>query len=338
MGTPAEDGFYMPGEFAPHTGCWMAWPCREKAFSGRLPEAKHAYAQVARAIAAYEPVTMVANPLDASDAAMACGPQVKILTMHIDDSWTRDTGPTFLIDGRGRLAGVDWIFNGWGFVWEDCKNDRLLARGILDHLGVKRYEADFVLEGGAIHVDGQGLLMAVEPCLLDPQRNPNLSRADLEARLSAFLGVKNFIWLEYGLDNDETKGHVDNVACFARPGLVLVHSTEDPGDPDYQGLRENAARLRAAKDARGRGLEVVELPAPAPREGKDGRMTLSYVNFYLANGAVIMPAFGDAKDDEAARIIKGVFPDRRVVTVPAMDIVYGGGGIHCITQQQPSAH
>jgi agmatine deiminase len=337
MTSPTANGFYMPAEYAAHAGCWMAWPCRQAAFGDHFAGARSAYAEVARTIAHYEPVTMLANPGDEAEAMGQCGPGVRVLTMDLDDSWTRDTGPTFVVDGQGQVAGVDWIFNGWGNVWSDHAHDARQAELILKHLGLSRFEADFVLEGGAIHVDGQGTLMAVAPCLLDPRRNPGLSLADLEKKLSALLGVSRFIWLEYGLENDETAGHVDNVACFVRPGVVMVQTTDDPADANYQGCRENATRLRGALDARGRRLEVIEVNQAGYREGKDGRLALSYINYYLANGAVIMPRFGDPGDGPAFELVSRAFPERRVVQLPVLDVLHGGGGIHCITQQQPAA-
>jgi len=325
----------MPGEFEPHARCWMAWPCRRSAFGARLEAARAAYASVARAIAVFEPLTMLANPSDVPEASRLCGPAVTILSMEIDDSWTRDTGPTFLIDEARRAAGVDWIFNGWGGIYPDHEKDAQMARKILDHLGMRRYAADLVLEGGGVHVDGRGTLLAVEPAILDDRRNPGMSRKEAENILSAYLGVKQFIWLPFGLENDETAGHVDNAACFARPGVVLINWTSDPLDGNYRGCRENMAVLRASRDASGRTLEVIQIEQPGYKEGKEGRMALSYINFYLANGGIVMPAFDDPRDQAALETIRRVFPDRKVVQLPVLDILYGGGGIHCITQQQP---
>ena len=335
MTNPAANGFYMPAEYELQAGCWMAWPCRESAFVDHFAGAKAAYAEVARTIAQYEPVIMLANPGEEAEAGRECGPTVRVLTMALDDSWTRDTGPTFVVDGRGQVAGVDWIFNGWGNVWPDHAQDARQAARILEHLGLPRYEADFVLEGGAIHVDGQGTLMAVAPCLLNPGRNPGMTRPELEKKLSAFLGVSHFIWLEHGLENDETAGHVDNVACFVRPGVVMVQTTDDPHDGNYEGCRDNFARLKGFRDAQGRQLEVIEVKQPGYREGKDGRLAMSYINYFLANGAVIMPSFGDPGDGPAFEVVSRAFPERRVVQLPVLDILHGGGGIHCITQQQP---
>ncbi|MEW5723972.1 MAG: agmatine deiminase family protein [Thermodesulfobacteriota bacterium] len=326
----------MPAEYGPHAGCWMAWPCNEQVFAGRLEAARAAYARVAVAVSEFEPVVMLADPRDAAEAARRCGDGVKVLPLDLDDSWTRDTGPTFVVDGRGRVAGVDWRFNGWGGVWPDCGKDARLAEAVLEHLGMRRYQADFVLEGGAIHVDGEGTLLAVAPCLLDPKRNPGLTLAELEGLLTEYLGVTRFIWLAHGLENDETAGHVDNVACFARPGVVLLNTVSDPADGNYEGMKENAARLRGSRDARGRDLEVIGIEQPSRREGKEGRMALSHINFYLPNGGVVVPGFDDPSDGPALEAFRRVFPDRRVARVLVLDVLWGGGGIHCITQQQPA--
>ncbi|MFH1136485.1 MAG: agmatine deiminase family protein [Pseudomonadota bacterium] len=325
----------MPAEFEPHSGCWMAWPCNSLAFGDRLDQARNAYAAVARAISEFEPVTMIANPGDLDAARAGCGPGIGVLEMDIDDSWTRDAGPTFVVDPSGRVAGVDWRFNGWGGVFPDHARDAQMARAILAHLNMRRIPADFVLEGGAIHVDGQGTLLAAAPCLLDPRRNPGLSLGDLEELLARFLGVKTFIWLDHGLENDETAGHIDNVACFAAPGTILLCSSSDPLDGNHATMRENARKLRSSRDAAGRAPTVVEIEQPARKEGKDGRLAMSYINFYLPNGGVVAPSFDDPRDEEALATLKKVFPGRRVVQVPGLDIVYGGGCIHCITQQQP---
>jgi agmatine deiminase len=334
-GTPYHEGFRMPGEFGPHAGCLMAWPRKEAVFPGRLDQARQAYVQVARSIHGFEPVVMIAHPEDAADAAMMLGPGIEVWPIPIDDSWARDTGPTFVLDSSGRVGGIQWRFNGWGGVWPDFDLDARLAQNLLDRLDLPSWAAPVVLEGGAIHVDGQGTLMAVLPCLLDPRRNPGFSREEMERTLTDYLGVTRFIWLDHGLDNDETGGHVDNVACFIRPGVVAVQTAQDPADPNRRTSLENLARLRSARDAAGRPLEVIEIEQPALREGKDGRLALSYINFYPANGGVVMPSFGDPMDQAARETLARLFPDRRLVQIPALDILHGGGGIHCITQQRP---
>jgi agmatine deiminase len=315
----------------------MAWPCRAETWGERIEEARRAYAEVAQAIARFEPVTMVARPELVAMVSLYCGPGISVLPMSHDDSWTRDTGPTFLIDGRGNLAGVDWTFNGWGELYPDHGQDAQMARRILEHVGARRYATSLVLEGGAIHVDGEGTCLVCTPSILDPKRNPGMDRAEIEAELVRFLGVERVIWLPAGLADDETGGHIDNVACFARPGAVLALISDDKADPDYTGLAENLDVLRAATDARGRRLEVLTVPQPKPRRRRDGRrLSLSPINFYLANRAVIVPRFGDVADNAACRVLAAAFPDRELVQVDALDIVEGGGGIHCITQQQPA--
>ncbi|HEV2676977.1 MAG TPA: agmatine deiminase family protein [Aliidongia sp.] len=334
--TPAEAGFHMPAEGARHTKTWMAWPSRIDLWNGRHVEAKAAYAAVAQAIARFEPLTMVANPADLADAAAQCGPSVEVLPMALDDSWMRDIGPTFLLDGKGALAGADWRFNAWGDKWPDYANDAAIAAQVLERVGCPRFAAPFVLEGGSIHSDGEGTVLTSEQCLLNPNRNPDLSKAQIEANLKAWLGAQVVIWVGQGLENDGTDGHVDNLACFARPGVVLATSCRDPQDANYTPMQDNLRRLAAARDARGRALEVLELPIPAKRVTAGGRLAMTYTNFYLANGAVIAPSFDDPMDAVAAGVLAKAFPDRQIVQVPALAILEGGGGIHCITQQQPA--
>ncbi len=336
MTTPADCGFHMPFEGAPHARTWMAWPSRSELWNGRDAEAKAAYAAVAGTIARFEPLVMLANDRDVAEAGALCGEGVEIRAMPLDDSWMRDFGPTFLVDEAGDVAGADWRFNAWGEKFPDHAEDALVASRVLESERCRRFAADFVLEGGSIHVDGAGTLLTSEQCLLNPNRNPSLTRGRIEENLRRWLGVSTIIWLGEGLENDGTDGHVDNLACFVRPGLVVAASCADPADANHAVLTDNLKRLQAARDAAGRTLEVIELPIPAPRFCATGRLALNYVNFYLANGAVVAPAFDDPMDDVAAGILARAFPDRQVVQVPALGILEGGGGIHCITQQQPA--
>lgn len=338
MPNPADDGFFMPAEWHPHARCWMAWPCRDELWGERIDAARTAYAEVAKTIAQFEPVTMVARPEDVAEVSLRCGSGVASLPMALDDSWIRDTGPSFVIDGRGGIAGIDWLFNAWGGKYKPYDNDAALARAVLEHLKVTRYEAPLVLEGGAVHVDGEGTLLATEQSVLNPNRNPDLSRAEIERLLCAHLGVRTIIWLARGLEDDETDGHIDNLACFVRPGVVLALTTNDPEDGNYEALKDNLKCLRGARDAKGRELEVIEIEQPARELGDDGRrLAKSYVNLYVANGGVVMPGFEDGKDGPAYEIVTKCFPKRDVRQVGVIDIVHGGGGIHCITQQQPMA-
>jgi agmatine deiminase len=334
--TPREDGFRMPAEWAPHRRCWMAWPCREALWGERMEQARQAYAEVAQAIARFEPVTMIARPDLTASVSLYCGQGISVLPMPHDDSWTRDTGPSFLVDGKGGLAGVEWRFNGWGEASADYAQDARMAGRILDHVGCGRYQSTLVLEGGAIHVDGEGTGMVCETSILDSARNPGLGRAEVEAELGARLGLDKVIWLPAGLEDDETRGHVDNIACFVRPGVVLALASDDPKDANHAVLEANLELLRSSTDAQGRGLEVLTVNQPRRRDRGDGRrLSLSYINFYITNGGIIMPGFADAMDAAAYKTLGAAFPDREVVQVDAADLLHGGGGIHCITQQQP---
>jgi len=334
---PADDGFYMPGEWAPHARCWMEWPCRAELWGDRLDAARAAYAEVADAIARFEPVTMITKPKNVAEVSLHCGAGVSTFSAPHDDSWMRDNGPTFVVDGRGNVAGVDWLWNAWGGKYADHERDAEIAEVVLKHLDMRRYGAPIVVEGGAIHSDGEGTLLTTESVLLNANRNAGLGRAEMEELLRAFVGAQKVIWLGEGLQDDDTDGHIDNLACFARPGVVLALVANDPADANHKPLADNLKRLAGATDAKGRTIEVVPVEQPRARSLADGRrMALSYINFYIANGAIVMPAFEDPQDARAREIFARLFPDREVVQVPALDILYGGGGIHCITQQQPA--
>jgi agmatine deiminase len=313
----------------------MAWPCRLDLWGQRYDDVCRAFALVARSIAAHEPVKVLAPPQLVAMARLQLARMAEVVPFAIDDSWSRDTCPSFVTGPGGAVAGVAWHFNGWGNRQHPHEQDARLAAALLGQLELPCYAAPLVLEGGAVEVDGQGTLLAVEPSILNPNRNPTLDRRQVDERLALCLGVRRIVWLEHGLVDDATDGHVDNVARFAAPGQVLAAVASDPADRNANPLAENLARLRAASDAAGRPLRVAELPLPAPRRGPAGQLALSYVNFYIANGAVVMPAFGDPMDGPAREIVAAAFPDRQVVQLQVLEILHGGGGIHCITQQQP---
>jgi agmatine deiminase len=356
--TPAADGYRMPGEFEPHEGCWMAWPERPDNWRLGAKPAQAAFAQVAEAIAASEPVTMAVSDAQFEHCRALLSDAIRVVEMSTDDAWMRDIGPTFVIDANGHRRGVDWRFNAWGglrgglyFPWD--RDDRV-AQKVLEIERADRYRAPIVLEGGAIHSDGEGTLLTTEECLLNPNRNPELDRALLERALCDYLGAEKVIWLGRGLDDDETDGHVDNLACFVRPGVVLLTYTDDASDPQHAISRDALERLEAARDARGRSLEVIRLRSPRPlrisaeeAEGVDAvagtqprragdRIPASYVNFYLASTRVVLPLLDERCDEEAVEVVRGCFPDREVVGVPAREILLGGGNVHCITQQVPA--
>ncbi len=358
--TPRADGFYMPAEWAPHKQTWMLWPERPDNWHSGAKPAQAAFAEVARAIARFEPVSVGVSAAQYENASARLDhPHIRVVELSSDDAWVRDTGPTFVVNHDGAVRGVDWTFNAWGgfdggLYWPWQRDDQV-ARKILALEGCARYRTEgFVLEGGAIHVDGEGTLLTTEECLLNRNRNPALGREAIEAMLREHLGVDVIIWLPQGLHNDETDGHVDNFCCFVRPGEVLLAWTDDPADPNYPRCQAALKVLEQARDARGRTLTIHRLPIPGPLHASTAecaavdivagsqprdpsiRLAGSYVNFLIVNGGIIAPAFDDAKDAEARAILAACFPEREVVMVPGREILLGGGNIHCITQQQPA--
>jgi agmatine deiminase len=321
----------MPAEWTPHERCVMAWPARASMWGSQFAAAKAEYAQAARAIARTERVLMVAPPGAGEEAAVACAhAAVDVVEWPIDDSWTRDMGAVIVVD-RGRRAGVDFVFNSWGEKFVPYDEDARFATRMCDALGLERADAaPFVLEGGAITVDGDGTLVTTEQCLLNPNRNPELSRADIEDRLRRWLGVEHIVWVPHGiLEDDDTDGHVDNVAAFVGARRVIAQTTSDRHDPNHDRLRRNVDVLAAA------GIEVIELDVLA-RATVDGEaVVVPPLNAYLANDAVVVPTIDDGSATRALAIWSEVFPDRAVVGVPGAVLAYGGGGVHCITQQVP---
>jgi agmatine deiminase len=355
--TPRRDGFRMPGEFEPHAGCWMLWPERTDNWRLGGKPAQAAFVDVATAIAQFEPVTMGVSQRQFLNARQVLPDRVRVVEMSANDSWIRDCGPTFVVDGKGSVRLVDWDFNAWGglsgglyFPWD---LDDLVPRKVAEIERVDRYKAAVVMEGGSIHVDGEGTLLTTEECLLNPNRNPDLTKEKIDRILREYLNVEKIIWLGRGVHLDEADGHVDNLCCFVRPGVVALTWTDDRSDPQYRVSLDAYERLRAATDAKGRRFEIHRIHQPEPititkeesggvdtvegtlpREEGD-RLAGSYINFYIANGGVVMPTFDDPRDRAAFETLERLFPERRVVGVPAREILLGGGNVHCITQQQP---
>lgn len=324
----------------------MAFPTPNATFgdagSPSLADARRAWAQVANVIVGYEPVRMLVDGADTAAARDVLDPRVELVEVPLDDAWLRDSGPTFVHDlGERSVTAVAWQFNGWGAQsWAAWGRDRHLGTLVARAADVEVERSSLTQEGGGLHVDGDGTVLLTETVQLDPDRNPGWTRAEVETELHRRLGTTTAIWLPRGLtaDYDEfgTRGHVDVVAAFTRPGTVLVHTQPDPGHPDHAPMREVGEILRAAVDARGRRLEVVELPSPTVAEFDGRPVDHSYVNHYLGNGVVVGCAFDDPQDDVAAAVLAKVYPDRDVVLVDARDIFRFGGGVHCITQQQPA--
>ena len=358
--TPRADGYAMPAEWAQHSQTWMIWPERPDNWRLAGKPAQAAFAEVARSIAAFEAVTIGVSAAEYANASRQLDhPAIRVVEISSDDAWVRDTGPTFVTNGQGGLRGVDWSFNAWGGLngglYAPWDRDDQVADKILGLERSPRYRTDgFVLEGGAIHVDGEGTLITTEECLLNPNRNPHLQRHEVEQMLRDYLGVDCIIWLPEGLYSDETDGHVDNFCCFVAPGEVLLAWTDDPDDPNHARCQAALAVLEQAVDAQGRSLTVHRIPLPGPiyasaeecagveqvagSQPRDPAIRLagSYVNFLIVNGGVIAPSFDDSQDEPARKVLEQLFPERRVVMVPGREILLGGGNIHCITQQQPA--
>jgi agmatine deiminase len=328
----------MPAEWSPHERTLIAWPARRALWGDRYDDACAVHAAVARAVAEHEPVTMVAAPADVDAARRACGPVVEVVPIPIDDSWIRDSGPIGVVGPGGERAAVDFAFNGWGDKFRPWTDDDALAARVAAHLGLPCTRAPLVLEGGSIAVDGEGTLIATEQCLLHPNRNPDLTRAEIEDGLRTHLGVERIIWIPFGLaDDDDTDGHVDNVAAFVAPGVVLVQGCDDPGRPDHDRLAVNRRCLAGATDARGRAVDVIEVPVlPFATTGR-GERAVPYLNAYVANGVVVVPVSGHPADERMLALIGSCYPGRKVVAVDGVTLAHGGGGVHCITQQVPSA-
>lgn len=359
LSTPAADGFRMPAEWEPQQQVWMIWPERPDNWRLGGKPAQAAFCQVALAIAEYQQVSIGVSAAQYDNAlARLSHANIRVLEISNDDAWMRDTGPTFVINDQGETRGIDWTFNAWGglqggLYWPWQRDDQV-ARKVLAIEHLQRYRtADFVLEGGAIHVDGEGTLLTTAECLLNSNRNPHLSPAEVEQYLRDYLNVSSIIWLPEGLYSDETDGHIDNFCCFARPGEVILAWTDDTSDHNYARCRSALAVLNNSTDAQGRKLKVHKMPLPSaiyatqdecagvdivlgsqPRS-PDIRLAGSYINFLIVNCAIIAPSFNDPMDAIAKQMLQDIFPDRTVVMLPGREILLGGGNIHCITQQQP---
>ncbi|OWF87075.1 agmatine deiminase [Yersinia entomophaga] len=354
--TPRQDGFYMPAEWAPQDAVWMLWPYRQDNWRGKGIPAQQTFAKVAEAIARATPVYM-GVPAKFMEQAKATMPaNITLVEMECDDAWMRDTGPTMVINGKGERRGVDWKFNAWGGLlgglYADWRQDEKVAEQVNQFHKNLSYAAPLILEGGSIHTDGEGTLLTTAECLLNPNRNPDLNQEQIEALLREYLGVTHFIWLQDGVYNDETDGHIDNMCCFVRPGEVALHWTDDQQDPQYARSVAAYEVLSQAVDAKGRKLKVWKLPAPGPLYNTEEetadvlstdavprtageRLAGSYVNYLISNQQTIFPMLDSRTDDLAKDLLQQMYPDYAIIGVPAREILLGGGNIHCITQQIP---
>ena len=368
--TPKQDGYRMPGEFEPQQHIFMVWPERPDNWRQGAKPAQRAYSEVAIAIAKHTPVTMLVSNAQYANCRARLPEHIRVVEMSNDDAWVRDSGPTFVINDKGDIRAVDWIFNAWGglvdglyFPWA---NDDAVAQKICDLMGVDSYrtdadscpaELDFILEGGSIHVDGEGTLITTEMCLLNPDagRNvPNLDKDQIEMMLKEYLNLEKIIWIKDGIDPYETNGHIDDVACYIRPGEVACIWTEDPNHPFYEAAQAAYKTLSEATDAKGRKLKVYKMcmtkepcylkdawtidvaTGAIPRE--EGEISIaSYMNFLITNNAIILPQYGDENDALAVQQAQEMFPGYTIEPVMTTEVAYGGGNIHCITQQMPKA-
>ncbi len=331
----SADAVRMPAEWERHERTWMAWPPIGYLTDDLTGAAYRAWSEVANAIVRFEPVTMVVDPSDVGVAREWLDPRVSMVEAPLDDAWMRDIGPTFVADGRGGLTGVDWVFNGWGAQeWSQWSRDQEIAGCVARAASVPVLSSTLVNEGGGIHVNGAGSVLLTRTVQLGEGRNSTWTQAEVEAELSRTLGVHTFIWLERGLTRDYeqygTRGHVDIVAAFVDERTVLFHDQQDPRHPDF----EVSAQVRATLEEA--GLTAIALPAPTVLTDEHGYVDYSYINHYVINGAVILCKFDDHNDHVAQGILQQAYPDRDVILVDALEIFARGGGIHCITQQQPA--
>ncbi len=343
----------MPGEFEPHKSCWMVWPQRGDTYRQKAAPAQKAFVDITRAILEFEPLNVCVSKEQYELAKGKLPSQVNLIEMESDDAWVRDTGPSFVVNKTGDVRGVNWQFNAWGGIFTPFDKDAAVASNILTHDQISKYDAPLILEGGSIHVDGQGTLITTEECLLNLNRNPGLSREDIESYLKAYLGVKKIIWIKKGVFMDETDGHVDNLCAFARPGEVVLTWTDDKNDPQFEISKQVYEILSQTNDAQGRKLKIHKIHQPGPlfiskneskgfdvvedaKLRKEGdRLAGSYINFYMTNNGIVMPLFDDPRDLGAIETMQKIFPARKIIGVHTREILLGGGNIHCMTQQQP---
>ncbi|MFF8606706.1 agmatine deiminase family protein [Streptomyces sp. NPDC015346] len=331
--------FHAPAEWEAHSGCVMAWPWdRTVGWGGLLTDVQAEIAAIAKAIARFEPVLMVAEPGHAAAARAQCGSAVTVIEYPINDCWTRDTGPIFAVDAaKTRKIGLDFRFNGWGEKYPYDKDD-LLPVGVCDHLGVQREPVGMVLEGGAVITDGQGTLITTEECLLNPNRNPHMTREQIETTLKESYGATKVVWLPYGLAYDDiTNGHVDLCAAYLGPARLLIHTQPDTANPNHARMAANKAVLQGSTDAQGRPFQLVELHQQ-PHFTLNGLnvRTFSYTNYYETRGSVVVPTANHADDTAALALFRTLFPGREVVGIPTRTLAWGGGGVHCVTQHIPA--
>lgn len=332
----------MPAEWEKHARTFIAWPVKESMIDPQNYETVcQGYTQIIQAIAEFEPVTVLINSFDHAivQTFFLDEKSIDFLPIEHNDAWLRDNGPTFVVNDQGEISGINWRFNAWGGKYSPWDLDDQVPQRMLDFYRLRRFDAPIIMEGGSFHVDGEGSLLTTEQCLLNTNRNPTFSRAEIEDVLQKYLNVTKVIWLKRGLDGDETDGHIDNIASFAAPGKLFMQICEDPEDANYQVTQENLRVLCNHTDARGRKLEIIPIKQP-PKIIENGmRLPLSYCNFYFVNGGIILPLFGgeaEETDQIALEVFRKTFPERQIRTIDGRALIREGGNVHCITQQMPA--
>ncbi|MBX0326519.1 agmatine deiminase family protein [Oscillochloris sp. ZM17-4] len=355
MATPAQLGYRMPAEWEPHQATWLSWPHKESSWPGKFEQIEPVYARMVAALATSETVHINACDDDLAARARAhleeagATGDIRLHDFYTNDAWCRDHGAIFVVKEEGMrgdpssfilhpssLAATDWEYNAWGGKYPPSDLDNQIPARMAEYLNVPRFKGEMVLEGGSIDVNGQGLLLTSEQCLLNPNRNPELSREQIEARLRAFLGVQKILWLGEGIIGDDTDGHVDDISRFVAADTILTAVEDDPQDENYPILQENLRRLQLMTGLDGRPLRILSLPMPPPVVYEGQRLPASYANFYIANRIVLVPFYSHPNDQRAAAIIQACFPERRVVGIDCTDIIWGLGAWHCLTQQVPA--
>ncbi len=344
--TPAALGFFMPAEWRPHAATWLTWPKDPETWPERVSLVEQIYLEMMAALTPHETVNLLVDD-EATEQAVrerctfASANNIRFHHIQTVDSWIRDYGPNFVINQQKGVAFNDWIFNAWGNKYETLKRDDSVPRLLEPVLRLRRFEPGIVLEGGAIDVNGAGCVLTTEQCLLNPNRNPQLSRVEIEEYLKSYLGISKVLWLGEGIVGDDTDGHIDDIARFVAPDVIVCAVEDDPADANYKLLQDNLTRLKSMTDVHGRPFEIVTLPMPGIVGGTStdkrnlDRLPASYANFYIANGVVLAPVFGHTNDRRAVETLQRVFSDRRVVPINCEPLVWGMGTIHCVTQQQP---
>ena len=342
--TPRALGYAMPAEWAPHRATWLSWPHNRETWPTQLAEVREVWIRMVRALSPYEQVCLLVNEEKTAEDvtarlknARAATENITILQIPTVDVWMRDYGPTFVTRNapENPLAFNDWLFNGWGGKYQGYEEDDSIAKKIASLLKVPVFDHQIALEGGAIEVNGRGACLTTERCLLNKNRNPHMTRGEIEQFLQDTLGASHLIWLGEGIAGDDTDGHIDDIARFVNPTTVVCVVETNAQDENYAPLQENFERLQRATDHNGEKLSIVALPCPGPLYYEGSRLPASYANFYIANNVVLVPVFDDPSDGEALGILQDLFPDRKVLGLPCAAVVAGLGAIHCVTQQEP---